>query len=167
MSKTAEKKPGARSGSVSRSDTKLTFGPISYAPESIPQKCERGSRIRIYYRPDSVEDAVLSPGNHRMDAYAIFFGLAFVVFGSLSPIHALLMWRTNRLLKTAEQEMREFVGNIETGEWMLDELRDNDRAAYEALLARHQNLIDEFETLYGDCKEFSQEALGDMRLDDQ
>ena len=140
---------------------------LSPMPDSIPQKYERGSRIRIYYNPDSVENAVLTPGDHWMNAYAIVFGLALVVFGSLSPIYALLIWRTNRLLKTAEEQMRQFVANIEAGEQMLDELRHEDRATYEALLTRHQNLIDEFETLYGDYKEVAQEARGDMGPNDQ
>lgn len=145
-------------------EQQLQLGPISYAPETIPKKYKRGERIRIYYDPDNVENAVLTPGDHWMNAYAVLFGLVLVAFGSLSPIHSLLMWRADRLLKTAEHQMQEFMANIEAAEQVLDELREKDPEAYQVCRARHQQLIDQFEMLFGDYKTIADEVRGDRPL---
>ena len=126
----------------------------------IPKQYQAGSRIRIYYDPEDGENAVITPGDHWMNVYAICFGLLLVSLGSLSPIHAVLMWHAKRQLRTVEHQMKKFVTNIEAARANLDAMTGKRGPEYEAGLARERELIAQAEELHTEYRALKQELGG-------
>ena len=135
------------------------MGPLSITPETIPQKYKAGSRIEIFYDPLNAGSAVLTPGDHWMSFYAIAFGLAMCVLGGMGPVHKLLLWKAKRQLRRAEDEMRDFVANIQELGDMIDDCPNE--AQRKELANRRKALIEEFQQLFGDYEQFAEE-LGEQ-----
>jgi hypothetical protein len=117
---------------------------------AIPKRYQAGSTIQIHCNPDDAEDAAITPGDHWLNVYAIGFGLFLITLGSLSPVHALLMWRARSQLAIAEREMNEFVANMEAARADLEAMTGKRGPVYKAAVAREQELIAQAEMLHAE-----------------